>query len=467
MTGLTIERVIPQSRRLLQNLAGPETFNVFALSLATLVFSLAKLTVYAADSNSLFTYSACAMVISQTLVVITLAISGRYIFLISLGDLRIFVVLLAILITNLLGTIAFEEILRSWNLEPIPHSFFQQVITFTFVAFIYLGFGWVFEVLGRNLRQVDLAKELLSGLSKQRIDLTQEIRDARTFSVREISLEIQSTLGTLDNFRTSSATSQSLLLKISALRQVLSEIEIRIKEISNKFPGPVQYPKRNSKVRYSVTDVISASTKPDTSFPRLIAVVAFLGFCRWLSFFIDALNAAIWSLVLSVASFIVFFGYEKFVATKLMSKPVFVRVLVFEFVVSVYLFFWLVVLGYFAGDDSGSYFAALAYAAIPFVFFNIGALLRGVMASSEEQREQLTNLASTLRKDLAELEQTRSAEDKVWKSLFAGDIALSPTTASVVLRDATMTKDENRIATAFTNVMALWNSVLVKISKAT
>ena len=163
----------------------------------------------------------------------------------------------------------------------------------------------------------------------------------------------------------------------------------------------------------------------------------------------------------------VFLVYEKFAVTKLMAGPVYIRILVFEFIVCLYLFFWLLVLGFFAGDNSESYFAALAYAAIPFIFFNGGALLRGVIVSSQDQREQLTKQASTLQKDLAELEQIRSAEDKVWKSLFAGDIALSPTTASAVLRDATLTKDEHRIATAFTNVMVLWNSVLVKISKAT
>lgn len=467
MTELSTAPVIPQTRRIFENLAGPNTFNIFALSLASLVFSLAKLTVYAADSSGFFVYSACAMAISQSLVVIALSVSGRFIFLISLGKLRTLVVLLAILIANLFGTIAFEEILRSWNLEPIAHTSFQQVISFTFIAFIFLGFGWIFQVLDGNFKQTDLAKELLSGLSNQRIDLIQEIRDARTFSIREVSLEIQSTLGTLDNFNPSSASSQSLLNEIDELRKILGEIEIQINEISNRFPGPVRMPKMYSKVKYSASVVISASTKPDTALPGLIAVVAFLGFCRWLSFFMDALNAAMWSLALSTVSFIVFFVYEKFVATKLMAKPVIVRILVFEFVVSVYLFFWLLVLGYFAGDDSGSYFAALAYAAIPFVFFNIGALLRGVIVSSQDQREHLTKLATSLRKDLADLEHIRSAEEKVWKSLFVGDIALSPTTASVVLRDATLTNDADRIASALTNVIALWDSVLIKISKAT
>ena len=132
-----------------------------------------------------------------------------------------------------------------------------------------------------------------------------------------------------------------------------------------------------------------------------------------------------------------------------------------------YLFLWLLILGFFAGDNSASYGAALAYAAIPFIFFNGGAVLGGVIISSQEQREELTKQAFSLRKDLAELEQIRNAEDKVWKSLFACDIALSPTTASVILRDATMTKEHHLVALAVKNVITLWNSVLVKISNLT
>lgn len=467
VSDLTSAPAFPLVRRLFQNIAGPDTFNLFALSLASLVFSLGKLTVYAANSGEFFVYSACAMAISQSLVVIALLFIGKYIFKFQPGRLRALLVLAAILIVNFLGTNLFEFFLRSWNLVPITHTLFQQVLSLIFIAFIYLGFGWVFQVLGGNLKQVDLAKELLSGLARQRIELTQEIRDARTYSVREISLEIQSTLGTLESLSTSDAISQSISNEAISLKAILSEIDIRINAITNRFPGPVRMPKMYSKVRYSASVVISASTKPNTYLPGLIAVVAFFGFCSWLSYFMNSSHAALWGLTLSAVSFIVFFVYEKFAATKLLARPVYVRILVFEFIVCIYLFFWLVVLGYFAGDDSGSYFAALAYAAIPFIFFNGGALLRGVIVSSQDQREQLTKLASSLRKDLAELEQIRSAEDKVWKSLFAGDIALSPTTASVVLRDATLTKDENRIATALKNVMALWNSVLVKISKAT
>jgi hypothetical protein len=64
---------------------------------------------------------------------------------------------------------------------------------------------------------------------------------------------------------------------------------------------------------------------------------------------------------------------------------------------------------------------------------------------------------------MADLEKIRSEEDKIWKSLFVGDIALSPTTASVILRDATLTKDDDRVVAAIPNVNTLWKSVLSKL----
>ena len=369
-----------------------------------------------------------------------------------------------ILLANVFGTIFFEAILKSWNFEPIAQSIFQRALSLLFTTFIYLGFGLVRKVLDGNFMQVNLAKGLIEYLSSQQLELTQEIRDSRTYSIREISLEIQSTIGTLDNFATTESPNQDLAREIDELQIMLKDIEVQSNQIANRFPGTVRMPKIFSKVKYSAAVIISASTNPNKALPIVISVVGFFGFSSWLSFFMDELHAAFWGTVLSALSYAIFFAHQKYVVTKLQAKSSFIRILVFEILVTTYLFLWLLILGFFAGDNSASYGAALAYVAIPFIFFNGGAVLGGVIISSQEQREQLTKQASSLRKDLAELEQIRNSEDKVWKSLFAGDIALSPTTASVILRDATMTKEHNLVAVAVKNAIVLWKSVLVKIS---
>ena len=69
MTQLTATPASPKKRRLIQNIAGPETFNLAALGLSSLVFSLGKLTVYAADQSQFLVYSLGALAISQCLVV--------------------------------------------------------------------------------------------------------------------------------------------------------------------------------------------------------------------------------------------------------------------------------------------------------------------------------------------------------------------------------------------------------------
>ena len=463
MTQSTFVAISPKGRKLLQDLVGPDTFNLVSLSLAALVFSLGRLTVYAADQSQYLIYSLSALAISQTLVVITLSIIGKFLFHAPARKLLPAFVVTAIVIVNVLGTILFELILRSWNLEPIPQSIFQRAISLSFTTFIYLGLGWVSAALDMNFKQVKLGKELLTNLSKQQLELSLTIRDARTFAIREVSLEIQSTRGSLENFAATSDHNPEIDSQIIQLQKTLDEVENRVISISSLFPVKVRVPKVSEKSNYSFFSVVNASTKKNEALPGLISAFAFFGFSSWLSYFLDDAYALLWGTILSISSFVIFWAYEKYVVANVLTQPVSVRVVIYETIVVSYLFFWLVILGFFAGDDSGAYGAALAYAVIPFVFFNGGAVLGGIVTLSQERRESLTAQAGTLRKDMADLEKIRSDEDKVWKSLFVGDIALSPTTASVILRDATLTKDYDRVVAAIPNVNTLWNTVLSKL----
>ena len=194
MTELTSAPLTPGSRRLFQNLVGPHTFDLVSLSLAGLVFALGRLTVYAADKSESIVYSACAIAISQCVVTVLLSILGKPILRVSSERLRLSLVVALLLLANVFGTVLFEAILFSWNFDPIAQSIFQRAISLLFTTFIYLGFGLVRQVLDANFMQVKLAKGLLEGLSSQQLELTQEIRDSRTYSIREISLEIQSTI---------------------------------------------------------------------------------------------------------------------------------------------------------------------------------------------------------------------------------------------------------------------------------
>lgn len=463
MTQPTIAPIKPLARKFSRDLAGPDTFNLISLSLAALVFSLGKLTVYAADQSQYLIYSLSALAISQCLVVIALSIVGKIVVRTLAGKLLSVFVVTAILIVNILGTILFELILESWNLESIPQSNFQRVISLSFTTFIYLGFGWVTAALDNNFKQVKLGKELLTSLSKQQLELSLTIREARTFAIREVSLEIQSTRGSLETFAATSAHNHEIDNQISELHKTLDEVEARIGKISNQFPGILRMPKIYSKSRHSLSSIINASTKKNEALPGLISTLAFFGFSSWLSYFLDDASGLFWGTILSISSFVIFWSYEKYVVTKVLAQPVYVRVLIYEATVVFYLFFWLLILGYFGGDNSGAYGAALAYAAIPFIFFNGGAVLGGIVTLSQERRENLTTQASTLRKDMSDLEIIRSDEDKIWKSLFVGDIALSPTTASVILRDVTLTKDVDHVLAAIPNVNTLWKSVLSKL----
>ena len=467
MTESNITPLSPDSRRQFQNLVGVQAFNLTSLIFASLVFSLGRLTVYAANETEFLFYSAGAVVISEIAVVVSLSILGKYISKYSHGALQAILTCLAILIVNTFGTILFETVLHVWSLEPIPQNLFQRGISLAFTLVVYLGCGWTFQALVRNLKQVVLAKGILADLSKRQLDLYREIRDARTYSIREISLEIQSTLGTIETFTTSNSVNQNLSTRLGQLQFVLHELQDRVNQIANRFPRSAQIRQVHPLARFSLSKVLSAGTRPNQVFPKLVSLVAFFGFCSWLSYFMNALHAAFWGMSLSISSFVIFFGYEKYISAKLLNVALWFRVLAFETFVLIYLFFWLLILGFFAGDNSVAYGAALVYAVIPFIFFNIGLVLSGLVASSQEQRGQLAEQATILRLELAALDQIRTDENKIWKSLFAGDISLSPTTASVILRDVTLSKDQERIALAVVNVSALWNSLLDKIPNKT
>lgn len=465
MTEPTSAPTVPLKHRLFEDLAGLETFNLFSLVLSSLVFSLAKLTVYAADASYFILYSVGALAISQSAVIVLLAISGMVLKRAQLGKLQVGAAVGLILGCNILGTFLFEAILRSWNQEPLAQSLFQRAISLSFATFTYLGLGWITHLLSGNLKQVNSAKELLISLSKQQLILTGEIREARTFATREVSLEIQSTRGSLDSFIELNHPSETVAIQINQLQETLDEVESRIGRVVHRFPSSTKTPRAFSQIRYSVWNVLAASTKPNNALPIVISVVAFFGFSSWLSYFMAAIKAFCWGAFLSAASYVIFRGYEKYLVPRLSAKPLLLRILIYELIVLTYLFFWLFILGFFAGDNSGAYGAALAYAVIPFIFFNCGALMGGVITSSQEHRENLTKQAHALRKEMTELVQIRTDEDRIWKSLFAGDIAISPTTASVILRDAILSKENERVVQAIPNVTALWKSVLAKLPK--
>jgi hypothetical protein len=451
------------SQTLIYQLGSLQTFQVLTLSLASTVVSLGKLTVYAASAEGILVYSTAAIAISQTAAALLLFGFGKLVLRISRLSLRLASVVTIVLLANVVATILFEYIFFVWNIETIQQSPFQRFISFSFAVFTYLGFGWLIHVLTRNFSEVDLAKGLISSLSKQQYETSQTILEARTFASREISLEIQSTRGTIENLISTSDLEQSVNREIAELQRALDEVELRVNRISSRLPGSYKFQKSFPSSKISLSGVIDSSTRGTSFLPGLIALVAFFGFCNWLGYFMNEFNAAMWGLVLSSISFGIFLSYEKLIVPNLLQKSGVIRLAVFEIVILVYLFFWLVILGFFAGDNSIAYGAALVYAVIPFVFFNIGIFISGVILSSQEQRERLTVQATVLRSDLFELEKIRSNEDEVWKSLFAGDIASSPTTASVILRDASISSDHNRIADVIPNVNKLWSSVLQKL----
>jgi hypothetical protein len=158
VTESTAVTTSPKLQRLLQSIAGPETFNLFTLSLAALVFSLGKLTAYVADRSEDLVYILSALALSQSLMIVALAVAGKVLFRTTQGVQRSALVVIAIFASSILGSFLFESILRSWNIEPILLSEFQRVVSVLFSTVIFLGLGFVATILKSNLNQVNLGK---------------------------------------------------------------------------------------------------------------------------------------------------------------------------------------------------------------------------------------------------------------------------------------------------------------------
>jgi hypothetical protein len=216
----------------------------------------------------------------------------------------------------------------------------------------------------------------------------------------------------------------------------------------------------------SLDFILDGVKKENSYLPISMAAISLFGLISWLGYFVDTRSIVLWGSVLSLIGYAVFWIYIKLVAPKLLRLSLVFRVICFELLLITYLFFWLLLLGFIAGDSSGSYSTALVNAIIPFLLFNGASVTGGILHSTQIHRAELQMQALELRISLKELEALRAFEENIWKSLFAGDIGHSPTTASVMLKDLTVTGNGQKLSEVLSSASAIWKSVETKLRAA-
>ena len=255
-------------------------------------------------------------------------------------------------------------------------------------------------------------------------------------------------------------------MNFESLKLSLSKIEESVRYKTKALPNRASGLRQISGKYNSLSFMIDNVKRENSYLPIAMAVISLFGLGTWLGYFVDTRSVFFWGSALSLIGYAIFWIYIKLVAPKLLRLSLVFRVICFELLLITYLFFWLLLLGFIAGDSSSSYSTALVNAIIPFLLFNGASVTGGILHSTQIHRAELQMQALELRISLKELEALRALEENIWKSLFAGDIGHSPTTASVMLQDLTVTGNGQKLSEVLSSVIAIWKSVETKLRAA-
>jgi hypothetical protein len=124
--------------------------------------------------------------------------------------------------------------------------------------------------------------------------------------------------------------------------------------------------------------------------------------------------------------------------------------------VLVYVLLWTLTIGFVAGDVQVGYNLAIASALIPFALLNVAAFGIGLIASSQKYRAALAVLAESLSQELISLEKIRNKEVDSFRSIFGGELQHSPTSASVIMREAASNGDYQHQVVAIEKATEIW-----------
>jgi len=458
-------RVIDLSRflELASQISGPRAFSVTSLILATTFVTLNRISVIAFEVSDLLIYVASAVILSQMIAFVVLIFAGKGILQVTNLAVRTTLVITAYFVATILANEIIKLLFQSWNIDQISPPTWQIMLNIIFTTLIFLGFSWVGHFISGNLYQVTTAREIVDELFRERQRLIQIINDGRNFAGRELSLEVEASRAAIELCESKYEIAESDLLNFASLNLSLSKIEESVRDKTKALPNRASGLRQISGKYNSLSFMIDNVKRENSYLPISMAVISLFGLGTWLGYFVDTRSVLLWGSALSLIGYVGFWMYLKLLAPKLLRFAVVFRVIFFELFLIFYLFFWLLLLGFIAGDNSTSYSVALVNAIIPFLLFNGASVIGGILNSTQIYRTELLTKASELRISLMELETLRAHEADSWKSLFAGDIAYSPTTASVMLQDLIVTQNELKVHETLLAVVAIWKTVESKL----
>jgi len=440
-------------------IAGDQAFNTYSLVLVSVIATIGTLSLYVGNNPTKLLEIFAILGMSQLGALAPIFIIAPLAKRIQSNANRIAVVIAAFILVNVIRSILLDLLLVKWGLESESKLAFRLYSNVVFLTILYLVLAWFSDFIFENFSELSVKRSELDELIKKFYALAQEISEARTFGSRELMLEVGAITSALESVPIKIAAESQTQKFMDQLNAVTKSVVLKLRKLERAFPNRTSTPQISTQVKLSAARVLSAGTYSTPYAPRLMGSLSFVALSGWLSYFIDRETALQWASYLGIYGYIVYSLFAKFlVPTMRRRKPV-TRFVIYELSLVPFIFFWLALLGYYAGDDSTTYGIAATNSISVFIYANLATFTSGALVAVRENREVFEGSVSKLRAEVDVLVEIKKSEELIWQELLGAETAKSPTTATVQFRDAIARLNKDAIEELLPSVLAIWYNV--------
>ena len=459
MRSLTNTKDVPWPAAVIEKLSGPHIFDFSAIFLASIVVTLARFIAYSQSPREDLGYVLGAIVVSQLFAAGFLIGSRTFLIRISKPRDRADFVIATSLFSNVIWWVAMDAVFAHWQLTQSEYSQWKILSGLIFSSFTVIGFSLGINLIYENIELEKQANEEVNMLQIAIVKLIRNINDSRTFLTRELALEVQSSHESLETMLETSTFNEEDDARVLELSDALNAVTVFNRDVVQRYPARSKSPESIPKIIYNARYIIASGTQRNKLLPIALGIVSIFGLSGWFKYSLENIEIFARVVLLSSLGFILFWVYEQLVMPLLMNFAPWFRVITFEFAVLIYLSVWILTIGYVSGDEQIGYRLAIASALIPFALLNVAAFGSGLIVSSQKYRVALAALAESLSQELLKLEKIKNTESESFRSIFGGNLELSPTSASLILQEATRNGEQHQIA-AIKKATEIWELTL-------
>lgn len=445
------------SQGLVEKLSGTHMFTVPAVLVASTVVTFARVTAFSQTALPELWYAIGALIISQLFAGIFLVSVRRVLPKISQPQQRADLVIAASLFSNVIWAVAMDLILARWQVPQIEYTQWQIFSGLIFSSLSIIVISLVAELIYENNELEQSANEKAKNLQSSKVKYVQRIKENRLFILRELALEVNVSRECLEGAVESKLLSES---QVSELKSTLTQVEIVSQNIMKNYPLRSQLLQPLPQFVHNLKYVVASGDERKGLLPLALGIASLFGVSGWFKYSLESFAVFFYIATLSMVGFVSFWAFEKLLLPAFIRLADWFRILIFEFGLVVYLVFWVVTIGFIAGDGPFGYSLALASAVIPFLLLNATAFGVGLIVSSQKFRLELVDLAESLTTEIEKLVKISDSESHAWKNLFSSNLEYSPTTASMMMVEAEMIRDHTECLEVIRKVTIIWKSAL-------